>query len=95
MTSSTPPRRSGARVAVPASVSTSTKSYAWSADMLKVMDWPSHQIEHGDYQPSTCPTCGADVMRSAAHRRRFKNKFCGRKCAANYGSRVAAERVRQ
>lgn len=62
---------------------------------LKVMDWPSHQIEHGDYQPSTCPTCGADVMRSAAHRRRFKNKFCGRKCAANYGSRVAAERVRQ
>lgn len=41
-----------------------------------------HLAHHADYRVSQCATCGTQVKRSAAHRRRWARAFCGRTCAA-------------
>lgn len=64
-------------------------------DNLQVMPGVrEHRIHHGYYQPEPCGACGATVMRSAAHRRRWNQAFCNRRCAALAGSRAAASRAR-
>lgn len=60
---------------------------------LKVMiNIAAHRKEHADYREAKCGWCKAPVMRSAAHRRRYKHKFCNRTCAAAYASKKARRR---
>ena len=49
-------------------------------------DRATHRVTHAYYEQSECPTCGTPVIRSIAHRRRHKNKYCSRKCTAAAGS---------
>lgn len=52
-----------------------------------------HRTHHGYYQTQPCGWCGADVRRSAAHRRRWSRAFCGRRCAARAASEAAAAKA--
>jgi hypothetical protein len=54
----------------------------------------AHRREHAYYEQEPCGWCGTPVMRSAAHRRKWKRAFCGRKCAAAFGSKKAEEAPR-
>jgi hypothetical protein len=58
-------------------------------------DKRAHRVLHAYYESSECPTCRTSVVTSAAHRRRFKRKFCSRKCAAHAGSVANVENARR
>lgn len=62
---------------------------------LKLMSGAAeHRVEHGKYESDQCGWCGADILRSEAHRRRWERGFCNRLCSALYGSAKASEKAR-
>lgn len=63
---------------------------------LRLMsDVSEHRVHHAYYEPAPCGTCGREVLRSIAHRRRWSRAFCGRRCAAVAGSAANAAKARR
>lgn len=45
-----------------------------------------HRAHHAYYEQTSCSQCGAELIRSIAHRRRWTRAFCSRRCAAHAAS---------
>lgn len=62
---------------------------------LRLMaDVHEHRVHHAYYEPAPCGTCGTEVLRSAAHRRRWSRAFCSRRCAALAASAANVSKAR-